>query len=101
MGAFTGINIYNIYGKCWYFKPNTTDFTAADVRNKLFGKVEIDGIEHEYNKFYTPQEYSPWLKGMSQNFNEEDNDYGVPPCIYAMPAAEDLNNDTVRAQLNI
>lgn len=62
MKAFTGINIYDIYGKCWNFTHNTTDFTAADVRNKLFGKVVVDGEEHEYKKFFSPYEYSPWLK---------------------------------------
>ena len=35
--AFDGIDIYNIYGKCWDWKANTTDFTASDMRSKLYG----------------------------------------------------------------
>lgn len=97
MSAFTGINIYDIYGKCWYFKPDTENFTESDVREKLFGKVVVDGVEHEYNKFFSAADYTPWLK----KFIGEDTDYGIPGCIYALPAAEHLNTPEVRAQLNI
>lgn len=101
MTTFTGINIYNIYGKCWDFKPKTTNFTAADVRAKLYGKIELDGVDHEYRKFYTPEEYTPWLKGLLKGGNIDDPDYGILPCIYAMPAAEHLNSLPVRAQLKV
>lgn len=48
----------------------------------------------------TAAEYTPWLfKGSSSELG--DTDYGIPPCVYALPAAEHLNSEKVRAQLNI
>lgn len=94
--AFDGINIYDIYGKCWFWEANTTNFTSSDVRNKLYGKYVANGVEHEYQKFYSAQEYTPWVKPLRDNA-----EYGIPGCIYALPAAEHLNNQTVRDALNI
>lgn len=97
--AFDGIDIYNIYGKCWYWNgTNTTNFTTTDVRNQLYGQYKSkNGKVHEYQKFWSAQEYTPWVKP----FVGASNDYGIPGCIYALPAAEHLNNETVRAALNI
>lgn len=96
--SFDGIDIYNIYGKCWDWNGTVTNFTAANARDKLYGKyVSKSGKVHEYQKYWSAQEYTPWIKP----FGADRSDYGIPGCIYALPAAEHLNNDTVRAALNI
>jgi hypothetical protein len=96
--AFDGVNIYNIYGKCWYWQGNTTNFTSTDLRNKLYGKyISSNGEEHEYQKFFSAYEYTPWVKPL----RAEDTDYGIPGCIYALPAAEHLNLPEVRAALHV
>lgn len=46
---FDGIDIYNIYGKCWDWEYNTTDFTSTNLRDKLYGKYKSkSGKVHEY-----------------------------------------------------
>merc|ERR1712146_647564 len=49
----------------------------------------------------TAQEYTPWIKRVKKSKTDDDTDYGIPPCIYARPAAEHLNTQAVRDQLNI
>lgn len=90
--ALNDIDIYNLYGRCWGVNAsaNATNFTAAEVRSQLYGKAVINGEEKEYKKFMTAQEYTPWVKRVRKSAN--DTDYGIPPCIYALPAAEHLNN---------
>lgn len=97
------IDVYNIYGECWgaNLSADATNFNAADVRNQLYGKTMINGEEKEYKKFMTAQEYTPWVKRVRRSKVGDEPDYGIPPCIYALPAAEHLNNETVRAQLNV
>jgi serine carboxypeptidase-like clade 2 len=96
------LDVYNIYGRCWGVNAsaNATNWTAA-ARSQLYGKTVINGEEKEYRKFMTAQEYTPWVKRARKASDGNDTDYGVPRCIYALPAAEHLNSEKVRAQLNI
>lgn len=98
-GGPGGVDIYNIYGKCWNWTGNTTNFTSTDIRNKLYGQyVSKSGQVHEYKKFYSASDYTPWVKGLGLNDNA---DYGIPGCIYVLPAAEHLNNATVKKALHV
>jgi pimeloyl-ACP methyl ester carboxylesterase len=96
------IDVYNIYGECWGVNAsaNASNWTAA-ARSQLYGKTMINGEEKEYKKFMTAQEYTPWVKRVRRPKGDNQTDYGIPRCIYALPAAEQLNNATVRAQLNV
>ena len=97
--AMQDIDVYNIYGRCW--GADLGGLSAEEVRNQLYGKAMINGEEKEYKKFMTAQEYTPWIKRVKKSKTDDDTDYGIPPCIYARPAAEHLNTQAVRDQLNI
>ena len=96
------IDIYNIYGPCWGVNAsaNATNWTA-EARSQLYGKTVINGEEKEYKKFMTAQEYTPWVKRVRKSKDDNDTDYGLPACIYALPAAEHLNTPKVRTQLHV
>lgn len=98
LSNLAGINIYNLYGPCWNYNAsaNATNFTAAQVRDKLYGKTYINGKEEEYQKFYTAHDYTPWVPNIRRKLKDEDGPYGIPACIWALPAAEQLNNKTVQ-----
>lgn len=101
--AFNGIDIYNIYGKCWYWKghPMFNGLSDEEKRSKLFGKKVLGGVEQEYQKFYTPYEYTPWVKRPTTGLGDDSDQYGIPDCIYVLPAAEQLNSDPVRQAFHI
>jgi len=90
--SLDGVNIYNLYGPCWNYNAsaNATNFTAADLRSQLYGKKMINGVEHEYQKFWSADEYTPWLPKIGKK-SQLGEDYGIPGCIWALPAAEHLN----------
>jgi len=80
--AMKSINPYDAFGNC-YTTPS--DLTSA-MKHPLF-----KGMNDEKN-FFNAGDYTPFLK---QSLGE------VPPCVYAKPVLDYLNNQTVRAQLNI
>lgn len=99
--AMHDIDVYNIYGPCWGVNASENATNWNPSRTDLFGKTNFNGKEEEYRKFMTAAEYTPWMFQGRKALRDDLDKYGIPRCVYALPAAEQLNSDTVRAQLNI
>lgn len=102
--ALANINIYDAFGKCW----NNTEsiFTQPSLYKnaKISQLLKSSGVDLQQQtprrNYFTASDYTAFLK------NPIGSKMGgkvglLPPCVYAQPLIEYLNNATVRLQLNI
>jgi carboxypeptidase C (cathepsin A) len=85
--ATQNINPYDAFGKCY----TTPSQLGPQLMTTKFQQFYRTGSEITLSKkYYTAAEYTPF---MSKKL--------VPPCVFAKPVLDYLNNATVRQQLNI
>ena len=102
--AIAGLNIYNIYGKCYGGAPTEPETDERLVDNEGY-LLESRRLEEQApkKKGFTAMDYTPWYfrKLYGKNFKEAVKDNGLPPCTFGIPLMDWANNATVRKQLHI
>ena len=64
-----------------------------------FGKTMVNGTVKEYKKYFTTQEYTPWV--YSQKFNKKKGAIVPPVYIVGTPYADWINREDIRHLLHI
>ena len=84
--SMNNINVYDAFGICWQNQTSKPQMYQSIIQQNLFRT----GAKEAKN-FYTASDYTSFL----------GNKKLIPPCTYAKPTLAYLNNQTVRASLNI
>jgi hypothetical protein len=98
--AVKNINVYDVYRKC--FGDVITEGGPDMYESNMMGKVKIGDEYKTYKNYWTAEEYTPWAFSYKQALREHPHAQGhpdlemVPPCVYATPVIEYLNDPTVR-----
>ena len=88
--ATQNINVYDAFGKC-YQDPSQLEPVLQTSKVHAFFRT---GNEVMFGKrYFTANDYTPFLSKRTLKL--------TPPCVYAKPVIDYLNNATVRQQLNI
>eukprot|EP00347_Sterkiella_histriomuscorum_P004769 403359180 len=90
----SNINVYDVFGKCY----NSNEFMQLYDTNSDFRLTKIDGQIKASKKFFTSTDYTPWVK-LARNSAKKLKQ--VPPCVFAAPILDYLNDSQVRENLHI
>lgn len=88
------INVYDVFGKCYKSASLFEQYGQSE-----FGLLKSDSGLTAYKRFFTAQDYTPWVKRHKKAFDKNLKD--LPPCIWAAPFIAYLNLDKTRAALHI
>jgi len=62
---------------------------------EMYGSAIINGETKQYKRYYSLQDYSPWLKG-----SVSDDDLGIP-CVWTKGVTDYFNKDEIKAALHV
>jgi cathepsin A (carboxypeptidase C) len=96
-----GINIYNIFGKCFGVDPESKP-TLYDTESDIgYSKVGNDILT--YKKTATQRDYTPWAFPKLANSKSERTKklQDLPPCTFGQPIIDYLNRQDVKDALHI
>lgn len=91
----SGINIYDAFGKCYNSSSFTSEPTLQQSKISSLLRTGLDTKMTSAKRYFTSADYTPFLNRKSSSKKL------IPPCVYAKPVLDYLNNATVRLSLNI
>jgi len=89
------INVYDVFRKCY---TSTTGLEMYGEDN--FGVAKVGNELKTYKKYYTAQDYSPWLFDHEPTGGKKNVEL-LPPCVYGSYVVDYLNRYSVRSALHI
>jgi hypothetical protein len=80
--ATAGLNVYDIYGKCYKPPKKGTNGMLQESEEK-YGHALVGGELKRYKRYATPLDYTPWLKETNPALYKTLKD--LPPCTFGEP----------------
>jgi serine carboxypeptidase-like clade 1 len=98
-----GINVYNIYGKCYGVEPDSSSKPELYDTQSDVGFVKVGNEIKKYKRYATVSDYTPWLNPNFGNKNATAHKKlrDLPECTFGQPIIDYLNRNDVKKALHI
>ena len=96
--ALDNVNIYDSFGICY---NDTQQLKPVLHEGKFEGLLRVGNEIKPYKKYFKAQELTPFLINPVENARKLKNLKLNPPCVYASPLIDYMNNANVRTSLHI
>lgn len=95
----SGVNVYNIYGKCFGVEPESKAKPEMYATKSDVGFKKVGNEIKTYKRFASQHDYTPWLNINPRPHEKKLKD--LPPCTFGQPIIDYLNREDVKEALHV